>query len=178
MPADSTAEVGAKNTELRFDVALRWSGTGRRGAGEILTENGSYELSGPESMGGRGVGTNPEQLLVAAVSSCYTATLFAVLVAHGLAVDSLAVAARGHVVGYPHKTRFASIAVNPTILGGEPGRQSEYEAAAVLAHDRCFIGGTLAPDVAYEVGSVAVQAGVSLRPAGENGEVPLPWRGA
>jgi peroxiredoxin-like protein len=164
MPADSTAEVGAKNSELRFDVALRWSGTGRRGAGEILTENGSYELSGPESMGGRGVGTNPEQLLVSAVSSCYTATLFAVLRKAHLPVDSLAVTARGHVIGYPHKTRFASIAVNPTVLGGEPARQSEYEAAAVLAHDRCFIGRSLARDVAYEVDSVAVRAGISLRP--------------
>jgi hypothetical protein len=49
-------------------------------------------------------------------------------------------------------------------LGGEPARQSEYEAAAVLAHDRCFIGRSLARDVAYEVDSVAVRAGISLRP--------------
>jgi organic hydroperoxide reductase OsmC/OhrA len=30
-------------------------------------------------MGGRGAGANPEKMFVCAVSSCYTATLFAVL---------------------------------------------------------------------------------------------------
>jgi peroxiredoxin-like protein len=61
----------------RFQIELRWSGTGRDGAGEILTDDLTLELSVPQAMGGRGVGTNPEELLVTAVSSCYTATLSA-----------------------------------------------------------------------------------------------------
>jgi hypothetical protein len=58
--------------DLSFDVELTWSGAGHEGAGRIQTDDVALDLSGPESMGGRGVGTNPEKLLVCAVSSCYT----------------------------------------------------------------------------------------------------------
>jgi len=152
--------------DLRFDVELRWSGTGRDGVGEIHADDVSIELSAPESMGGRGVGTNPEELLVSAVSSCYTATLFGVLRRARLPVASLAVDASGKVTGFPGKARFDRLAVSPTILGGDPSRKDEYETAAVLAHDRCLIGHTLVPEVTYEVGSVRVQEEAALAPAG------------
>ncbi|MGH2951399.1 MAG: FAD-dependent monooxygenase [Solirubrobacterales bacterium] len=61
--------------DLSFDIELRWTGTGGDGIGEIRTEDLVFDLSAPKSMGGRGVGTNPEELLVSAVSSCYSATL-------------------------------------------------------------------------------------------------------
>jgi len=150
--------------DLSFDVALTWSGTGREGSGQIQTGDVALHLSGPESMGGRGVGTNPEELLVCAVSSCYAATLFAVLRRAQLPVASLAVGAGGTVTGYPAATQFSGIVVTPTIIGGDTARQAEYEAAASLAHDRCFIGHTLAPEVVYEVGSVHVRGGLALAP--------------
>ena len=75
-------------SDLSFDVELMWSETAGKGAGEIKTDDLVLELSGPESMGGRGVGTNPEELLVCAVSSCFTATLFGVLRRAQLPVDS------------------------------------------------------------------------------------------
>jgi peroxiredoxin-like protein len=154
-------------SDLSFDVELRWSGTGRDGAGEDQGDGVALELSAPKSMGGRGVGTNSEELLVCAVSSCYTATLFAVLRRGRLPVDSVAVAASGTVTGFPDQTRFASIVVSPTILGGAAERQEEYEAAAEYAHERCFIGRSLAPEVRYEVGSVIVHADVVRAPIAE-----------
>jgi peroxiredoxin-like protein len=160
--------------DLSFDVELMWSETGGKGAGEIQTDDLLLELSGPESMGGRGVGTNPEELLVSAVSSCYTATLFAVLRRAQLPVDSLEVAASGTVTGFPGNTRFARIVVNPTVLGGDAERHPEYQAAAERAHDRCFIGRTLSPDVSYEVGSVQVRESAAL-----DADEPAPaWRAA
>lgn len=144
-------------SNLDFDIQLSWTGTGRHGAGRIITDDLELELSAPASMAGRGVGTNPEELLVAAVSSCYTATLFGVLRRATLPVRSLAVDASGTVTGFPEHARFARIVVNPTVLDGDPARQDEYEAAAELAHDRCFIGRTLAPELDYEVGSVQVR---------------------
>lgn len=140
--------------DLHFEVELAWSGAGREGAGEIRTDDLTMELSGPAGMGGRGVGTNPEELLVSAVSSCYTATLFGVLRRARLPVQSLQVAATGTVTGYPGHARFARLVVSPTIVGAEIERRSEYERAAMEAHDRCFIGHTLSPEVSYEVGSV------------------------
>ena len=149
-------------SDLSFDVELMWSETAGKGAGEIQTDDLVLELSGPESMGGRGVGTNPEELLVCAVSSCFTATLFGVLSRARLPVDSLAVHASGTVTGFPGHARFARIAVSPTIMGGDPERQPEYETAAEIAHERCFIGRTLAPEVAYEVGPVQVREDAAL----------------
>lgn len=159
---------------MSFEVDLRWTGTGREGAGEIQADDLTLEVSTPQSMGGRGVGTNPEELLVSAVSSCYTATLFAVLVRTELPVSSLAVSASGTVIGVPRRPRFSHLSVTPTILGGDVARQEEYEAAAVLAHDRCVIGGALAPEVTYEVGPVDVREDVVLAPAGErNGSIQI-----
>jgi peroxiredoxin-like protein len=161
-------------SDLSFDVELMWSETRGKGTGEIKTGDLVLELSGPESMGGRGVGTNPEELLVCAVSSCYTATLFAVLRRAKLPVDSLAVSASGTVTGFPGHARFARIVVSPTILGGDVARHQEYEAAASVARDRCFIGHTLAPDVAYEVGAVRVREVAAL-----DADEPSPaWRAA
>jgi peroxiredoxin-like protein len=176
--------------DLSFDIRLTWSGTGREGLGEFAVNGLALELSGPESMGGRGSGTNPEELLVCAVSSCYAATLFAVLRRVRLPVDSVAVAARGTVTGFPRHTRFASILVSPTILGGATERQEEYEAAAIFARESCFIGRSLAPEVDYKVGSVTVQAEGALTPPAELGrhrdsaapvepdEGPLAWPAA
>jgi peroxiredoxin-like protein len=158
-------------SDLSFDVDLRWTEIGGKGVGEIQTGDLALEISGPEAMGGRGVGTNPEELLVCAVSSCYIATLFGVLRRSRLPVDSLAVSAGGTVSGFPGRARFARIVVSPTILGGDVARLAEYEAAATKAHDRCFIGRALAPDVAYEVGPVAVEADPAL-------ELAPAWRAA
>lgn len=141
-------------SELNFDVELKWSGTGEHGSGELNGEEIELELSAPKSMGGRGTGTNPEELLVSAVSSCYIATLFGVLDRADLPVDSVAVTATGTVTGFPGKARFERLVVNPTIVGADTARQEDYEAAAARAHDRCLIGKALSSEVAYEVGSV------------------------
>ena len=110
--------------DLNFDIELGWVGTGREGAGTIQTDDLLMELSAPESMGGRGVGTNPEELLVCGVSSCFTATLFGVLRRARLPVDSLMIKASGTVTGFPGHARFARIVVTPTILGGDVARHN------------------------------------------------------
>ncbi|MGI8557897.1 MAG: OsmC family protein [Solirubrobacteraceae bacterium] len=131
----------------------------------IETGNLALEVSGAESMGCLGVGTNPEELLVCAVSSCYIATLVGVLRRAELPVESVTVSAGGTVTGFPGHARFSRITVSPTILGGEVARQLEYEGAVGIARDRCLIGRALASQVAYEVGSVHVRAGAVLATA-------------
>lgn len=142
--------------ELPFRVELDWSGSGREGAGRIVTDDLELELSTPASMGGRGTGTNPEELLVCAVASCFAATLFNVLRRADLPVSSLTVDARGIVSGYPGQARFDRIVVSPTVIDGDGARVSEYEQAAAEAHDRCFIGRTVAGNVDYQLGWVAL----------------------
>jgi len=155
--------------DLSFDVELSWSQTGGHGAGTLQTNDLTLQISGPGSMGGLGVGASPEDLLVSAVSSCYVATFFGVLRGARLPVDSVAVSASGTVTGFPGHARIARIVVNPTVLGADSARRAEYEAAASAAHDRCFIGRALAPEVAYDVGSVQMREDVALAPGAAPG---------
>lgn len=144
-------------SDLRFAVGLSWSGRGREGAGQIVGDGVEIEYSVPASMGGRGSGTNPEQLLVAAVGSCYSATLLGVLRRAELPASEVRITAEGVVTGYPGDARFETLTVSPTIVGGDPTRAYEYDRAASLAHDRCFIGNTIAGTVDYRVGRVTVE---------------------
>ncbi len=59
---------------------------------------------------------------------------------------------------YPGQARFERIVVSPTIAGGDPARVHAYEQVAAQAHDRCFIGRTIAGNVDYRVGWVRVEA--------------------
>jgi peroxiredoxin-like protein len=159
---------------LNFDVGLRWTGSGAEGIGEVSGERQGFVVSAPDSMGGRGVGTNPEELLVSAVVSCYGATLLGVLQRARLPVDSVAVTARGTVAGYPGRARFERLAVSPLILGACTDRLEEYEAAANHAHDRCLIGRALAEDVSYIVESIELResGAVSLAALDRRGQAP------
>jgi peroxiredoxin-like protein len=142
--------------DLTFPVSLSWSGRGREGGGRIRGDDAELEYSVPESMGGRGAGTNPEELLVSAVGACYSATLLGVLRREGLPAEEVRVAALGTVTGYPGQARFERLTVSPTIVGADVARAREYDHAARTAHDRCFIGGTIAGSVDYRVGEVCV----------------------
>lgn len=143
-------------TELSFEVELEWSGGGRDGAGMILTDDLEIEYSAPASMGGRGVGSNPEELLVSAVGACYSATLFSLLRRAELPARAVRIAAAGTVSDYPLRARFARLTVSPTILDGDPARHGEYEQTAAAAIERCFVGRTIGGNVDYELGSVTV----------------------
>jgi len=124
----------------------------------IFTDDLEVEYSVPASMGGRGAGSNPEELLVSAVGACYSATLFDVLRRADLPASGVRIAASGVVTDYPKQGRFARLSVSPTIVDGDPSRLDEYEDAAAAAQRRCFIGRTIAGNVDYELGPVVVAA--------------------
>ncbi len=141
---------------LGFEIELKWSGTGREGEGTASLSNHEVTYSAPYSMGGKGVGTSPEEFLLAAVCSCYSATLFGVLRKEGLPADQVFIQAEGTVTDYPVKSKFARIRVNPSIAGGVQEKLAEYREAAVTARNKCFIGKTITGNVEYEVGEVSI----------------------
>jgi peroxiredoxin-like protein len=144
--------------DLTFDITSEWSGIGIDGSGHLKAGDRSYLFSVPASMGGKGEGTSPEELLTLAVCACFTATLFALLAKARLAVVRLEVAAEGRVADYPGEhAHFAEVRVSPTVYGGEIERLDQYVKLACKAKDRCFIGATLQGNVAYEVGEVTVE---------------------
>ena len=61
--------------DLEFTVQASWSGTGREGHGAIASGGQSIRYSDPSTMGGKGTGTSPEELFVAAVGACYSGTV-------------------------------------------------------------------------------------------------------
>ena len=141
--------------DLTFTSRLSWSG-GRTSRGQVETGGESFAFSVPASMGGLGVGPNPEELLLSAVGTCSTATLSALLEAARLPAASISVQVEGRVSEYPGPAaRVSAITVSPTFMGGEVGREYEYESAATRARERCFIGRHLGPQVDYRVGEVA-----------------------
>lgn len=117
----------------------------------------SIPYSAPANMGGKGIGASPEDLLLSAVTACYSGTLMGVLAHSKLPCDAVAIRTDGVVEGFPKETRFARITVNPTIQGGDIDRQKEYVEAAQVARDRCFIGRTVRDYLDYSVGEVTVE---------------------
>lgn len=61
-----------------FKLQTSWSG-GRNDSGEIQCENLKTTMSIPREMGGPGIGTNPDELLLSAAASCYIISLAAML---------------------------------------------------------------------------------------------------
>jgi peroxiredoxin-like protein len=57
-----------------YTVVGQWTGN-RGGTGELALNQHTVQFSVPGELGGAGVGTNPEQLLLSAAASCYLITL-------------------------------------------------------------------------------------------------------
>lgn len=146
-------------SDLRFVVNLDWKGAGRDGDGTCTFADGAVRYSAPAEMGGAGAGTNPEELLIAAVSSCYSITLSILLRAAKLPTDHVGVRGEGIVSDFPQAARFSRIVVHPTITGADLAREQDYVAAARQARDRCFIGRSVRDSLDYAVGSVVVRGG-------------------
>lgn len=144
-------------TDLDFTIDAVVHGTGKDREGTITAGDEVIHYSAPEEMGGKGVGANPETLLISAVTACYSLTLLYFLQKKRLAVTELAVKAKGIVTGHPQKLRYDRIIVSPTVHGGERARFEEYRTAAAEARDSCFIGQTVAAgQVLYKVGAIAI----------------------
>ncbi|WP_278925436.1 SACOL1771 family peroxiredoxin [Staphylococcus auricularis] len=61
-----------------FKVTTQWQG-GRESVGQLKGDVLEEQVSIPSGLGGKGVGTNPDEMLVAAASMCYIISLAAVL---------------------------------------------------------------------------------------------------
>ena len=144
--------------ELRFTVALDWEGAPKDGEGTFASGGSEMPYSGPASMGGKGVGTSPEDLLTGAIAACYSITLAGILRAAKLPVTHLHVGAEGVVSDFPQQSRFTRITVSPSIAGADVALRTKYIEAATKARDKCFIGRTVRDYLDYGVGEVSLSA--------------------
>ncbi len=82
--------------EHTFLLKADWNG-GRNSAGYIEAGQLRTAISIPAEMGGPGVGTNPDEMLLGAAATCYLITLAAMMERAGLPVASLALESEGIV---------------------------------------------------------------------------------
>lgn len=96
----------------------------------------------PPELGGSDVWWSPEQLLVSAVASCFTATLFSMAEKTALRIGSYRCRARGVLDRTGAAIAFVSmhLALDIRVLGGDEDRAKKLVASA---QERCFVANTL-----------------------------------
>ena len=129
-----------------------WQGEFKRGGGSVSTETGvldaQYNFSGRFESG---TGTNPEELLGAAHSSCFTMALSVALTQAGNPPESLATDAKVTVDKVGDGFGITKIALSVT--GKVPGLDADgFAAAAQGAKENCPVSQALAsvPEITLE----------------------------
>lgn len=138
--------------EHRFILTARWNG-GRNGAGEIAAGNLRSAVSVPKELNGPGVGTNPEELLLGAASTCYLITLSAILERRELPVADLALTSEG-TVSTEGGVHFQKIVHRPRIRlssGATPEQRESARQAAEQAEHACMISKAVRGNVTVSV---------------------------
>ncbi|GAA4462933.1 OsmC family protein [Nibrella saemangeumensis] len=77
-----------------FEASGNWQ-QGLEGSGHIMTTSFESPIGAPVSMGGKGVGTNPEDLMVAAAASCQLLTLAAIMQFNKIPFNNITITSRG-----------------------------------------------------------------------------------
>ncbi|MDO3409488.1 OsmC family protein [Saccharibacillus sp. CPCC 101409] len=126
-----------------------WNG-GRNSSGTIESGLLKTEISIPEPMGGPGIGTNPDEMLLGAAATCYIITLAAMLERSSIGVDSLTLDSEGTVDVTNNIFTYKSIVHRPLLLLAE-GQSEEIRAKAeklaLKAESSCMITRALAGNV-------------------------------
>ncbi|MDR0270892.1 OsmC family protein [Paenibacillus sp.] len=132
-----------------FILKAEWDGgrnsEGRMEAGQLRTA-----ISIPKEMGGPGIGTNPDEMLLGAAATCYLITLAAMMERNGLPVKKLSLESEGIVDVTNNIFTYASITHKPYILLMEEASEKDLELARKLAEKAetsCMISRAVAGNV-------------------------------
>ena len=135
-----------------FLQTVSYSG-GRDGRGELSLDGKPVGFSMPGSLGGLGAGTNPEELLLAAMGACYSLTLGLVTAKAQPGIARVAAQMEGTVVEITEPKRglrFKEIRITPHIHlkpGAAAPDPAALKAACEKAEAACFITQTVKPGV-------------------------------
>jgi peroxiredoxin-like protein len=132
----------------RYDVRLEGAPTGY----PTLRSTGVPDLrsAAPADFDGPGDAWSPEQLLLAAVASCFTLTFRAVAQASRIAWSELAVGVEGTVDKQDGVMRFTEIVVRPR-LALAPGADADRARRALEKSEKaCLVSASLATPIRLE----------------------------
>jgi peroxiredoxin-like protein len=146
-----------------FTVNGEWQGA-RDAVGTIGSKGFETKISVDTSMNGPGIGTNPDELLIAATQSCYMITLANILTKKGLPYTSMKVRSEG-IVSEEGGLHFEAITHYPSIYLTKEASDEIAEAvkkAAFKAEEKCMIGN-----------AVKGRVKISVQPTVIRGDAPV-----
>jgi len=127
---------------------------GRAGIGQLMIGDLSREVSIPAELSGPGMGSNPDDLLLASASTCFTLTLAAMLDASGIEVKSLKVDSTLIAKEEKMVVSVEKIIHNLDLMLPEDTSDAKMEMAEKLAQraeSNCMISRALAGNVEVEL---------------------------
>ncbi|KAF6580573.1 OsmC family protein [Paenibacillus polymyxa] len=146
--------------EHTFLLKADWNG-GRNSDGRIEAGQLRTAISIPAEMGGPGVGTNPDEMLLGAAATCYLITLAAMMERASLPVVSLALESEGIVDVTNNIFTYRRIVHRPRVLLSVDAAESQIEQALRLAEQAetsCMISRAVAGNVALSTEPVVERA--------------------
>ncbi len=115
-----------------FHLKADWPGN-RNDVGTIESGNLKTQISIPPEMDGPGVGTNPDEMLLGAASTCYIITLAAMMERSRLAKESLTMDSEGIVEVVNGVITYKKIIHRPQIVLTADAGDKEFNLAQKLA---------------------------------------------
>ncbi|WDM23990.1 OsmC family protein [Paenibacillus polymyxa] len=143
-----------------FLLKADWNG-GRNSDGRIEAGQLRTAISIPAEMGGPGVGTNPDEMLLGAAATCYLITLAAMMERASLPVASLALESEGIVDVTNNIFTYRRIVHRPQVQLAADATESQIEQALRLAEQAetsCMISRAVAGNVALSTEPVVKRA--------------------
>jgi organic hydroperoxide reductase OsmC/OhrA len=143
----------AEAKEHCYQVSVLWSGGAQGPTRDYKSYSrehrieiaGKPAIAGSADPGFRGDGArhNPEEMLVAALSSCHMLWYLHLCALKGVLVTSYSDTARGTMIEEPHNGRFKEVVLRPTVTIAGASHAALAEALHEPAHGECFIANSV-----------------------------------
>jgi peroxiredoxin-like protein len=143
-----------------FHLKAVWNG-GRNSEGHIDAGGLKTIISIPQEMGGPGTGTNPDEMLLGAASTCYLITLAAMLERSDITPQDMTLESEAIVDVTNNVFTYERIVHKPRIVLKADATEAELTKAERLAHmaeESCMISRAVAGNVSIETQPIIVTA--------------------
>ncbi|AIQ43604.1 OsmC family protein [Paenibacillus sp. FSL R7-0312] len=144
-----------------FHLKAVWNG-GRNSEGHIEAGGLRTVISIPQEMGGPGTGTNPDEMLLGAASTCYLITLAAMLERSDIVPQELTLESEATVDVTNNVFMYERIVHKPRLVLQADATAAQLKKAERLAHmaeESCMISRAVAGNVSIETQPVIEIAG-------------------
>ncbi len=137
-----------KITSIHFETFLNWL-TADRGIVHARHTEGPIYVSTPEQFGGSGKSWNPEQLLLAAIASCYQSTFLYFANKKNIQLNHMECRVNGDVDLVNGSYAFTKLELFATIYPPANTNQDELGAVIKKAEKHCLISNSIKLPVHY-----------------------------